>query len=186
MGCEPQVRDETLTLNGLRLHYRDWGDPAAPPVVPLHAYLQHARTWDTVARDLADRFRVLVLDQRGFGESAWAADYHELRLVADLGASPTHCDWSASRPSASPSGRLRQLATRRSTPTALNVSCSWSASPQVRKRGTSYGSRPCGPTSPGCARCRRRWPDPRRRLQHSGRWPRMPTRRSCAAGCGTG
>jgi pimeloyl-ACP methyl ester carboxylesterase len=52
--------------------------------VLLHAYLQHARTWDTVAQGLADRFRVLALDQRGFGESEWAADYHELRLVADV------------------------------------------------------------------------------------------------------
>jgi pimeloyl-ACP methyl ester carboxylesterase len=78
------ARDATVTLDGLRFHYRDWGDPAAPPVVVLHAYLQHARTWDTVARGLADRFRVLALDQRGFGESDHAADYHELRLVGDL------------------------------------------------------------------------------------------------------
>ena len=79
-----RVRDETVTLDGLRLHYRDWGDPTAPPVVLLHGYTQHARCWDTVAPALADRFRVLALDQRGFGESDWAADYHELRLVADL------------------------------------------------------------------------------------------------------
>jgi esterase len=85
MVTEPLVRDETVRLDGLRFHYRDWGDPDAPPVVLLHAYLQHARTWDTVARGLADRFRVLALDHRGFGESEWASDYHELRLVADLG-----------------------------------------------------------------------------------------------------
>ena len=84
MDTEPMVRDETVTLDGLRFHYRDWGDPDAPPVVLLHAYLQHARTWDTVARHLARRFRVLALDQRGHGESAHAADYHELRLVGDL------------------------------------------------------------------------------------------------------
>ena len=65
MDTEPLVRDETVTLDGLRFHYRDWGDPDAPPVVLLHAYLQHARTWDTVARGLADRFRVLALDHRG-------------------------------------------------------------------------------------------------------------------------
>ncbi len=78
------VRDETISLDGVRLHYRDWGDPSAPPVVLLHAYLQHSRTWDTLAGSLADRFRVLALDQRGHGESAWAEDYHELRLVGDL------------------------------------------------------------------------------------------------------
>ena len=80
----PWLRDEIVTLDGLRLHFRDWGNPTAPPVVLLHAYTQHARSWDPVARGLAKRFRVLALDQRGHGESAWAADYHELRLVADL------------------------------------------------------------------------------------------------------
>jgi pimeloyl-ACP methyl ester carboxylesterase len=84
MDAGTLVRDETITLDGVRFHYRDWGDPAAAPVVLLHAYLQHARTWDTLARGLADRFRVLALDQRGHGESGWAEDYHELRLVGDL------------------------------------------------------------------------------------------------------
>ena len=84
MGTETTVRDKTITLDGLRFHYRDWGDPDAPPLVLLHAYLQHARSWDTVARGLVDSYRVLALDQRGFGESEWATDYHELRLVADV------------------------------------------------------------------------------------------------------
>jgi pimeloyl-ACP methyl ester carboxylesterase len=81
-----RVRDESVMLDGLRFHYRDWGDSAAPPVVLLHAYTQHARSWDTVAQGLANRFRVLALDQRGHGESARAADYHELRFVGDLAA----------------------------------------------------------------------------------------------------
>jgi pimeloyl-ACP methyl ester carboxylesterase len=84
MDTEPVVRDATVMLDGLAFHYREWGHPAAPPVVLLHAYTQHARTWDSIARGLADRFRVLALDQRGHGESAQAADYHELRLVGDL------------------------------------------------------------------------------------------------------
>lgn len=84
MSIEPEVRDETVTLDGLRFHYRDWGDPAAPPVVLLHAHGQNARSWDTVAQGLVDRFRVLALDHRGHGESDHAANYHELRLVADL------------------------------------------------------------------------------------------------------
>ena len=83
---EPMVRDAFITLDGLRFHYRDWGDLDAPPVVLLPAYTSHARSWDTVARGLADRFRVLALDQRGHGESEWAADYHELRFVGDLAA----------------------------------------------------------------------------------------------------
>ena len=86
MTTESPVHDQTLSLNGLRFHYRDWGDPDAPPLVLLHAYTQHARTWDTVARALANRFRVLALDQRGHGESEHATDYGEQRLVDDLEA----------------------------------------------------------------------------------------------------
>ena len=40
------VRDETLTLNGLRFHYRDWGSPEARPLVLLHGGLGNARHWD--------------------------------------------------------------------------------------------------------------------------------------------
>ena len=36
------------------------------------------------ARALADRFRVLALDQRGHGESDLASDYDEQRLVEDV------------------------------------------------------------------------------------------------------
>ena len=53
-------------------------------MVLLHAYTQHAYSWDTVANGSAERFRVPARDQRGRGESDWAADHHELRLVADL------------------------------------------------------------------------------------------------------
>ncbi len=81
---EPMVRDATVVLGGLRLHYRDWGDPDAPPLVLLHAYTSHSRSWDPLARALAGRYRVLALDQRGHGESAHAADYHEQRLLGDL------------------------------------------------------------------------------------------------------
>src|SRR5215211_2533274 len=86
MDTELRVQDETVTLNGLRFHYRDWGNPAAPPLVLLHGFMGTAHDWDTIARGLADRYRVLALDQRGFGESAWASDYHEQQLVDDLGA----------------------------------------------------------------------------------------------------
>src|SRR4051794_8972717 len=86
MEQESGGRDAFITLGGLRVHYRDWGDRAGPPLVLLHAYMQHAHTWDTFARAMAVRFRVLALDQRGCGESDWAADYHESRLVGDLAA----------------------------------------------------------------------------------------------------
>jgi pimeloyl-ACP methyl ester carboxylesterase len=78
--------DRTITLRGLRFHYVDWGQAAAPPVVFLHGITGHARTWDDEARLLAERYRVLVLDQRGHGDSDPApdGDYSDGALLADL------------------------------------------------------------------------------------------------------
>jgi pimeloyl-ACP methyl ester carboxylesterase len=69
-----RVTDELIELQGLRFHYRDWPahNPAAPDLVLLHGYTGHARSWDAFAQSMTDRYRVLALDQRGHGESAWA------------------------------------------------------------------------------------------------------------------
>jgi pimeloyl-ACP methyl ester carboxylesterase len=78
------VRDETVIVDGLRLHYRDWGHPAAPPLLLLHGGSLHARTWDIFAGAMVDRFRLLALDLRGHGESEWATDYTIERFVSDI------------------------------------------------------------------------------------------------------
>ena len=81
-------RDHTLRLHGSRFHYTEWGAPSTPPVVMLHGVTGHARTWDDEARALADRYRVLALDQRGHGDSdpAPEGDYSTNALVDDLAA----------------------------------------------------------------------------------------------------
>src|SRR3970040_2037245 len=64
---EPLERE--IRLSGLRFHYVEWGTAAAPPLVLLHGFTGHARTWDDFAASVADGFRVLALDQRGHGDS---------------------------------------------------------------------------------------------------------------------
>jgi pimeloyl-ACP methyl ester carboxylesterase len=80
--------DRTLDLHGQRFHYTEWGPPAAPALIFLHGITGHARTWDDEARLLAERFRVLVLDQRGHGDSDPApdGDYSDGALLGDLEA----------------------------------------------------------------------------------------------------
>jgi pimeloyl-ACP methyl ester carboxylesterase len=80
------VRDDYVMLNGLRFHYRDWGDASAPPLVVLHGFTGHARSWDTFAAAMSPKYRVIALDQRGHGESAWADDYSTAAMVGDLTA----------------------------------------------------------------------------------------------------
>ncbi len=62
--------DQFITLpRGLDLHYVEWGDKAAPPLVLLHGWMDIARSWDPVARRLSKNYRVLALDFRGHGLS---------------------------------------------------------------------------------------------------------------------
>jgi pimeloyl-ACP methyl ester carboxylesterase len=81
-----QVRDELILLNRIRFHFREWGDPAAKPLVLLHGFTGHARSWDTFAAAMSGTHRVLALDQRGHGESGWADDYSTEAMVGDVAA----------------------------------------------------------------------------------------------------
>ncbi len=69
-----QPADHTLTVQGVRLHYLDWGNESLPPLVLLHGGGLTAHTWDMAALLLRDRYHILALDQRGHGDSDWAAD----------------------------------------------------------------------------------------------------------------
>jgi len=86
MATEIEVQDKTVTLNGLRFHYRDWGNEGAQPLLLLHGYTSHARSWDSTAQAMRRHFRVLALDQRGHGETEWADDYRPERMVEDIDA----------------------------------------------------------------------------------------------------
>nr|WP_294502339.1 alpha/beta hydrolase [uncultured Rhodopila sp.] len=55
----------------LRLHYVDWGNPGAPPLILLHGGRDHCRNWDWVAADLRKTYHVICPDLRGHGDSAW-------------------------------------------------------------------------------------------------------------------
>ena len=88
MAPRTEPRDATLPLRGFRLHYVEWGGPAAPPLVLLHGITGHARTWDTLSVALGEQWRVLAVDQRGHGDSEPApdGDYTVGAMADDLGA----------------------------------------------------------------------------------------------------
>jgi pimeloyl-ACP methyl ester carboxylesterase len=67
-----QPMSKTLTVNGLALHYLEWGKAEAPPIVCVHGYTGSADAFNALARHLEDRYRILALDVRGHGESAWS------------------------------------------------------------------------------------------------------------------
>lgn len=58
----------------LRLHYADWGNPDAPPLLLVHGGRDHCRSWDWVAEKLCSQYHVIAPDLRGHGDSAWSPD----------------------------------------------------------------------------------------------------------------
>jgi pimeloyl-ACP methyl ester carboxylesterase len=71
---------------GLRLHYADWGNAKAAPLILLHGGRDHCRSWDRIARSLQPHFHVLAPDLRGHGDSDWTkgGSYALTEYVHDL------------------------------------------------------------------------------------------------------
>ena len=69
----PQPQDGHLQVGELRLHYVQWGDASASPMVLLHGLQDCARSWDVFASAMCQDYNVVALDHRGHGDSAWAA-----------------------------------------------------------------------------------------------------------------
>jgi pimeloyl-ACP methyl ester carboxylesterase len=86
MSMSPFGQDKFLQMNGLQLHYVEWGNPAHPALVLLHGFQSNAHTWDTFSQAMADTYHVLALDQRGHGDTSWApdGDYNPESFVQDI------------------------------------------------------------------------------------------------------
>jgi pimeloyl-ACP methyl ester carboxylesterase len=91
--------DNFLTVNGLRLHYLDWGGESRRAILLVHGFGGNANNWIPFAERMRGDYRVVALDQRGHGDSdharegypvtAFAADLHELARA--LGIAPVVC-----------------------------------------------------------------------------------------------
>ncbi|MCF8707505.1 alpha/beta fold hydrolase [Rhizorhapis sp. SPR117] len=64
----------TYISQRLRLHYVDWGNPEAPPLLLLHGGRDHCRNWDWIAQELCDKWHVIAPDLRGHGDSSHSSD----------------------------------------------------------------------------------------------------------------
>ena len=72
MATSVQPKDKTVNVNGINLHYLDWGTEGKPKVLLLHGLRGHSHSWDDVSAEFCQDYHVLALDQRGRGESDWA------------------------------------------------------------------------------------------------------------------
>lgn len=70
----------------LRLHYVDWGNEDAPPLLLIHGGRDHCRNWDWVAEQLRDDYHIIAPDLRGHGDSQWmiGGSYNQVDYVYDI------------------------------------------------------------------------------------------------------
>jgi len=79
-------------VNGIRLFARTGGRRDGPPLLMLHGFPQTHALWHRVARQLADRFFLVLPDLRGYGDSdkppgdADHANYSKRTMAADMAA----------------------------------------------------------------------------------------------------
>jgi esterase len=85
-GAPAPSADRFVTVNGLRIHYLDWGNPGKPPMILIHGIARHAHTFDHIAPHFARDYHVVAIDMRGHGDSSWdpKGDYLVEDHVKDL------------------------------------------------------------------------------------------------------
>lgn len=70
----------------LRLHYVEWENDNAKPILMVHGGMDHCRNWDWAAQALNKHYNIIAPDLRGHGDSDWSAGgtYRELDFVYDI------------------------------------------------------------------------------------------------------
>jgi pimeloyl-ACP methyl ester carboxylesterase len=71
-------------INGVNIHYRQWGNESNRPMLLLHPAPLNSHVWNSFGPAMASRFRVIAPDARGFGESNWSDSYDGDIFLEDL------------------------------------------------------------------------------------------------------
>jgi esterase len=74
MTAQTPYQDRFITVNGLRLHYLDWGADGKQPFIMLHGIGRIAHSFDHIAPKFNQNYHVIAIDMRGHGDSAWSPE----------------------------------------------------------------------------------------------------------------
>jgi pimeloyl-ACP methyl ester carboxylesterase len=86
-------RERSVEVEGCRVHYLAWGDPAKPSLLLVHGGAAHAHWWSFLAPLLCDQYYVVAPDLSGHGDSGrrdgysmslWARELVEVAAHADF------------------------------------------------------------------------------------------------------
>lgn len=96
-----EPRNHAIDVRGLKIHYLEWGDRGDEPLLLIHGFLDHARSWgpfvECLQRRAGHSLWIVAPDCRGHGDSGWvgAGGYYHFpdylldldSLIASLGVS---------------------------------------------------------------------------------------------------
>ena len=71
---EQLYTEHRIKVNGLNIHYTDWGNPDLPHMFLAHGSVANAFYWDLVAPDFRDKYHIVAVTARGRAKSDYATD----------------------------------------------------------------------------------------------------------------
>lgn len=82
---EGRYLERRVDVGDVTIAFTEWNPTAPTAVLMIHGFNVQGHTWDPIANELAEDYRVIVPDLRGHGRSSWAVDgYFVSNFVADL------------------------------------------------------------------------------------------------------
>ena len=58
-----------VEINGIRMHYKEWGNTDNPDVLLIHGWTSNSASWNYIAENIQDRYHLIAPDHRGHGAS---------------------------------------------------------------------------------------------------------------------
>lgn len=70
-------------VQGIKLHYLEWGETGKPDLLLVHGWTSFAPSWNGVAEHFQDRYHIVAPDLRGHGQSDKPETGYRLRDFAE-------------------------------------------------------------------------------------------------------
>jgi pimeloyl-ACP methyl ester carboxylesterase len=83
MARSETPQSKFVEVQGIKLHYREWGEVGKPDLVLVHGWTNFSLSWSTVAEYFENRFHIIAPDLRGHGESDKPRTGYRLRDFAE-------------------------------------------------------------------------------------------------------
>ena len=92
---EKLYTEQRMRVNGINIHYTDWGNPHLPHMFLAHGSVANAFYWDLTAPALRDQYHIVAVTARGRGKSDYdpkgsyetadyVQDFHELTTALGM------------------------------------------------------------------------------------------------------